>query len=254
MSNRPYLIIGLLQFLVAVSANGQQPSEIRELQEELQQTAQDSQERVEQLDNETMSLVANYNRELERYQDLLTYNESMRALLASQAEEKARIEAELQEVEVVRQEIVPLMLEMVDVLEQFFELDMPMLTAERSARIEQLKSIVTRSDVDIAEKYRRIIEAYQIEAEYGQSLEAYEAQAEIAGEELTVDFLRVGRVALFYVSLDRNEAGIWNQEDGRWVQLPDQYLDSLDYALRVAREQAPPNLIELPLWTSEASQ
>jgi len=222
-----------------------------EQQQQYQQDAQQSQQRIEALDDETITMVSAYNRELERYEDLVTYNENMRQLLASQEQEKTRINAELTEVEVVRQEIVPLMVEMVDVLDQFIALDQPMLEQERSLRLQSLRSVITRSDVDIAEKYRRVIEAYQIEAEYGQSLEAYEAPALINGRELTVDYLRVGRVGLYYLSLDRQEAGIWNQQNNDWYPLPDEYLDAVDYAVRVAREQAPPNLIELPLWTRE---
>ena len=223
-------------------------------QESLQQDAQQSQLRVESLDDETMRMVSSYNRELQRHEELLTYNENMRQLLASQELEKNRINNELTEVEVVRQAIVPLMVEMVDVLDQFIALDQPMLVEERAARIDQLKNIITRSDVEIAEKYRRIIEAYQIEAEYGQSLEAYESQATVEGRDLTVDYLRIGRVGLYFVSLDRQTAGIWNNTTDSWTRLPEQYLDALDYALRVAREQAPPNLIELPLYTGEAAR
>ncbi len=250
MLNRIRNNLALLALLFSATVNGQQPEEVRREHTQLQTEAQASQQAIEELDDETMSMVSAYNREIERYQDLLTYNENMRELLASQQAERERLRAELLEVETIRQEIVPLMLEMVEVLDQFIALDKPMLTQERGARIAQLKSIITRSDVDIAEKYRRIIEAYQIEAEYGQTLEAYEATTQVADEELTVDFLRVGRVALFYVSLDRNQAGIWDENSNDWASLPDSHLDSLDYALRVAREQAPPNLIALPLWTA----
>ena len=243
-------LTALIALLTSIFSFAQQPEELRQVQEDLQSNAQTSQQLINELDDETLSMVAAYNRELARYQDLVTYNENMRELLASQQVERTRMEAELQEVDAVRQAIVPLMLEMVEVLEQFVALDKPILLAERTARVEQLKSIITRSDVEIAEKYRRIIEAYQIEAEYGQSLEAYEAQTEIAGNEVTVDMLRVGRVALFYMSLDGNQAGIWDEKTKAWVALPNAYLDSLDYAIRVAREQAPPNLVELPLWTT----
>ncbi len=240
---------GILLLMGLQSTFAQQPQAVREEQLQLQQDAQQTQQIVEALDDETMSMVSAYNRELERYQDLLAYNENMRELLASQQQERQRIQSELQEVEVVRQAIVPLMLEMVDVLEQFIALDKPLLMEEREARIGQLRSIVTRSDVEIAEKYRRIIEAYLIEAEYGQSLEAYESQITLAGTDLTVDLLRVGRAALFYLSLDRNRGGIWSEATQTWTELPADTLDSIDYAIRVAREQAPPNLIELPLWT-----
>lgn len=239
---------------LASGAHGQDPDAALQVQQQYQQDAQQSQQLIEELDDETMSLVASYNRELERYEDLLTYNENLRQLLASQQQERTRIQSELNEVEVVRQAIVPLIVEMVDVLDKFVELDDPMLEQERRKRVQSLRSIITRADVDIAEKYRRVIEAYQIEAEYGQTLEAYEAQALVEGREVTVDYLRVGRVGLFFLSLDRQQAGIWDSRGGDWQLLPDQYLEELEFAIRVARDQAPPNLIELPLWTLEVAR
>lgn len=238
--------------LFASFCHGQGVEDVVAQQEQLQRDAQESQQRIEALDDESLAMLAAYNREQERYEDLTTYNENLRQLLANQAIEKQRFAAELAEVEVVRQAIVPLMVEMVDVLEQFIELDQPMLVRERSARLETLKSVLTRSDVDISEKYRRVIESYQIEAEYGQSLEVYEGPISLDGKALTVDFLRVGRVGLYFLSLDREEAGIWNPATSSWYKLDNRYLDAMDYAVRVAREQAPPNLIELPLWSGEA--
>ena len=249
------IITGLFCLLgLSNSAYSQDPDAPLQVQQQYQQDAQQSQERIEALDDETMTLVASYNREIERYEDLLTYNENLRQLLASQEQERIRIQSELDEMEIVRQEIVPLIVEMVDVLEQFVELDHPMLEQERRSRVQSLRSIIGRADVDIAEKYRRVIEAYQIEAEYGQTLEAYEAQALVQGREITVDYLRVGRVGLFYLSLDRQQAGIWDSQARDWQQLPNQYLEDLDFAIRVAREQAPPNLIDLPLWTEGVNQ
>lgn len=244
-----------LFFLISLFASvchGQGVGDVVAQQEQLQRDAQQSQQRIEALDDESLAMLSAYNQEQRRYDDLATYNQNLRQLLASQAIEKNRFNAELAEVEVVRQAIVPLMVEMVDVLEQFIELDQPMLVEERSARLATLKTVLTRSDVDIAEKYRRVIESYQIEAEYGQSLEVYEGPISLEGKALTVDFLRVGRVGLYFLSLDRNEAGIWNPETDSWHKLDSGYLDALDYAVRVAREQAPPDLIELPLWSQGA--
>lgn len=257
MKHFQFAVTSLFLASLASVSEAQAPASVNDVidqQEQYQQDAQQSQQRIETLDDETMAMVSTYNRELERYEDLVTYNENMRQLLASQEQERTRVNGELNEIEVVRQQIVPLMVEMVDVLDQFIALDQPMLEEERASRLQNLRSIITRSDVDIAEKYRRVIESYQIEAEYGQSLEAYEASATINGRERTVDYLRVGRVGLYYISLDREEAGIWDSQSNDWQQLPNNYLDSLDYAVRIAREQAPPNLIDLPLWTREARQ
>ena len=239
---------------VAVSALAVEAAEVGDVldaQSDYQQSAIASQNRLDSLDDETLALISQYNSELARFEDLKTYNDNMRQLLDSQAAEKARLEQELAEIEVVRRGVVPLMVEMVDVLERFIELDQPMLKDERVARLEELKKNLTRSDVEIAERYRRVIEAYQIEADYGQSIEAYEGPLSLDGRELTVDYLRVGRVGLYYLSLDRQAGGIWNQDAGDWQALDDNQLDALDFAVRVARKQAPPNLVPLPLWTGE---
>jgi hypothetical protein len=209
-----------------------------------------SQARVEDLDDAALAMLSQYNGEVDRYEDLRTYNDNLRELLASQRAEKERLNAELAGIEVVRQEIVPLMVQMIDVLDSFVSLDQPLLIDERTARVESLRKNLTRSDVDLAERYRRIIEAYQIEAEYGQTIEAYEGPIVIDDRELTVDFLRVGRIGLYYLSLDRAEGGIWNPAEKRWKPLEENHLDDLDLAVRMARKQAPPNLMDLPMWTA----
>lgn len=236
----------------STQADSTSVAEVIDAQTSLQQSAADSQTRVDALDDETLALISRYNTELARYEDLITYNDNMRQLIASQAAEKARLDGELQEIEVVRRSVVPLMVEMVDVLERFIDLDQPMLKEERLARLDELKRNLTRSDVEIAERYRRVIEAYQIEAEYGQTIEAYEGPLSLEDRELTVDYLRVGRVGLYYLSLDRENGGIWDPVDDRWMALDESELDALDFAVRVARKQAPPNLVPLPLWTREA--
>lgn len=260
LATAPLLVMSLLlapSALAAVAEESTQAdstsvAEVIDAQTVLQRSAADSQSRVDALDDETLALVSRYNTELARYEDLITYNDNMRQLLASQAAEKARLDGELQEIEVVRRSVVPLMVEMVDVLERFIELDQPMLKEERLARLDELKRNLTRSDVEIAERYRRVIEAYQIEAEYGQTIEAYEGPLSLEDRELTVDYLRVGRVGLYYLSLDRENGGIWDPLDDRWMALDESGLDALDFAVRVARKQAPPNLVPLPLWTREA--
>ncbi len=236
--------------LLSAMATAQSVDEVLDNQEGFQRDAAASQQRVEQLDDETVALLSEYHTELERLQDLQTYNANMRTMRASQEAEKARLSQELQEIEVVRRDLLPLMVEMIDVLARFIELDQPMLLTERQARLQALRDNLGRSDVALGEKYRRIIEAYQIEAEYGQNIEAYEGPLALNGRELTVDFLRVGRLALYYVSLDRSEGGLWHPLDRKWQALDANHLAMLDFALRVARKQAPPNLMPLPLWTA----
>jgi hypothetical protein len=244
-----WLIVVWMQTAALPALAEESVADVLESQEDYQRDAAASQRRIEELDDETVSLLSEYHTELERLHDLQTYNANMRRMRASQEAEKVRLGQELEEIEVLRREMLPLMVEMIDVLARFIELDQPMLLAERQSRLRALQDNLSRSDVALGEKYRRIIEAYQIEAEYGQNIEAYEGSLSLQGRDLTVDFLRVGRLALYYVSLDRSEAGLWDPRQGSWHALDEEYLELLELALRVARKQAPPNLMPLPLWT-----
>ncbi|ODN66608.1 hypothetical protein A9E74_01671 [Methylophaga muralis] len=108
--------------------------------------------------------------------------------------------------------------------------------------------------MNLAEKFRRIFEAYQVETEYGRTLEAYQGEMETEDRSRTVDFLRVGRVGLYYLTLDQREAGMWDQDTRSWQQLPRDSIQSVVQGLKVARKQLPPDLLTLPVKTPEAIQ
>jgi hypothetical protein len=171
----------------------------------------------------------------------------MRELLSSQEAELASLQGQLDQVEVVGRAVMPLMLKMIDAYEQLVELDLPFLLDERKERVADLRTLMKRADVTSAEKYRRIMEAYQIENEYGRTIEAYRSTLDLAGREATVDFLRFGRIALVYQTPDGTEAGVWNQETKSWEKLDPRYRGAIRDGLRIARKQAAPDLIRLPL-------
>jgi hypothetical protein len=151
----------------------------------------------------------------------------------------------------VGRSVTPLMLRMIDSLDAFVALDLPFLLDERQERIEELRKMMPRADVTNAEKYRRIMEAYQIENDYGRSIEAYRATLGRDGREVTVDFLRFGRIALVYQTLDEAERGVWDQTSGSWQPLDASYRSAIRQGLRIARKQAAPDLIFLPLPAAE---
>ena len=231
----------------SAQASAQTVDSALEEHQEMQQTLQESQARVDALDDQTLDMLAEYRAELRRLEDLNSYNENLQELLNSQAAEQRRIQEDLDELEEIRRDLVPLMLEMQRIIADFVRLDLPFLPEERASRVQALDDLLKRADVDIAEKYRRLIEAYIIEAEYGQTLEAYEGLLEIGGQQRTVDFLRLGRTALYFITLDRAEVGIWDTETEDWYLLSDQFIDPLVQAIRMARQQVPPDLLRLPL-------
>ena len=135
---------------------------------------------------------------------------------------------------------------MVDTLEKFVSLDTPFLLEERSGRVDTLQEIMPRADVTISEKYRRIIEAYQIELEYGRTLESYDGLLGSGPDARTVSFVRLGRVALLYQTLDGAETGYWDAEKRDWV-VDNSYAAAVAEARRVAEKDGPPNLLTVPV-------
>ncbi|MGQ0591205.1 MAG: DUF3450 domain-containing protein, partial [Gammaproteobacteria bacterium] len=153
---------------------------------------------------------------------------------------------------VTQRDILPLMLRMLEVVVQFVTLDTPFLEQERTKRLDDLKAMKDRSDTTLAEKYRRLMEAYQIETEYGRTIEAYRGDLESGDKSRAVDFLRFGRVGLYYLTLDRREAGYWDNGARAWVVLPGEYRIDIERGLRIARKQAAPDLLKVPVPAPEA--
>tara|TARA_A100001015_G_scaffold71550_2_gene79290 strand:- start:684 stop:1160 length:477 start_codon:yes stop_codon:yes gene_type:complete len=158
----------------------------------------------------------------------------------------------MEEIESIETGALPLMIEMTDTLERMILADTPFLLAERQDRAATLASIIDRADVTAGEKFRRIMEAYIIEADYGQTVEAYRGDIKLEEQIKSVDFLRIGRTGLYFQTLDGNETGRWNEQKKDWETLDDGYTRTVRDGLRIARKQAPPDLLKLPISKQES--
>jgi hypothetical protein len=142
------------------------------------------------------------------------------------------------------------MARMISTLEEFVALDVPFLEAERSKRINDLNEMMSRADIAVSEKFRRVLEAYQVEVDYGRTIEAYSGLLELDGQQTDVDFLRIGRVSLVYQTRDGSQLGQWQQGEKQWQPLPQDYRLGINKALRIARKQLAPDLMLVPLSSS----
>lgn len=206
-----------------------------------------SQAQIDELSERTDQMLAEYRNTLKQIESLRVYNRQSEELIAAQLEEMASLQAQIDEVEVVGRGVAPLMFKMIEALDQFVHLDTPFLMEERERRVDELRGLMNRSDVTEAEKFRRILEAYQIENEFGRTIEAYRGTLDRDGRKLTVDFLRVGRIALVYQTLDGSQNGVWDPSSGGWRPLDSSYASAIRQGLKVARKQAAPDMIRLPL-------
>ncbi len=214
-----------------------------------------SQERINDLDDQTASLESEYKAVLQQLDTLRVYNNQLRELIAAQVAEITVTQRDIDRVTTIDREVVPLMLRMVEGLDQFVELDVPFLIEERRQRIQNLQVLMLRADASPAEKFRRVLEAYQIENEYGRTIEGTRGVVSTPdGRQITVDFLRVGRVALYYKTLDDEQIARWNQDTRQWEAIDSGFVTPVKQALSIAREQAAPDLLLLPIDAPKAAQ
>ena len=211
------------------------------------QDSQQSQVKISNLSNQTQELLGEYRLVLQQIDRLIAYNEYVERLITDQEFQIKDINQQLIDFAIIERGIVPLMLESIDILDKFIDLDIPFLLDERKQRIARLRIIMDQSDITVSEKYRQIMDAYQIETSYGSDIEAYIGFLEIDGENRQVDFLRIGRTSLTYQTPDQEETGFWNKELQEWEDLPRKYTDYVKQGLKIAKKQVTPDLIELPI-------
>ena len=214
---------------------------------EAHEQARRSQARIDELSDEARRLLQEYRTVIKEVEGLRVYNRQLDRQIAAQDREKGELAESIETVTLIERQVMPLMLRMIDGLDQFVSLDVPFLKDERAARVERLRDIMDRADVEVAEQFGQILNAYQIENEYGRTMEAYTDDLELNGRELIVDFLRVGRVALIYQTADGARTGVWNQAERRWQDLPASYTTPVRNGIRMARQQMAVDLISLPV-------
>ncbi len=256
---RHYLAIAFLAMTIATGTAVAQSAEqllsqTIDEQASVDLRSQRSQLRVAQLDEQTGEYFGEFRVALQQLERLRIYNGNLESLIADQDREKSSIARQLDDFGNMEQGIVPLMYDMIAALKKFVELDMPFSQLERQGRIERLELNIDRSDRTVSEKYRQIMEAYQIETSYGRNIEAYMGSLEIDGVTRKVDILRVGRILLAYQTPDLAETGFWDTTKRSWQPLDSSYRRAITDGLRIARKQAAPSLLELPLPAAEAAQ
>ncbi|MEM6641196.1 MAG: DUF3450 domain-containing protein [Pseudomonadota bacterium] len=212
-----------------------------------------SQKRVEAIVSETEKLENQYRQVTQETDGLNVFIELMQNQVNNQNIEIEILDSAADKIAVLKRQIVPKMKNMIDTLGQFVELDVPFLEEERSARIDRLNALLERADVTVSEKFRQVTEAYKTEAEYGRTIEHYRGKVDDNGTERDVDFLRIGRIGLYWQTADGSITKGWDHKSKQWVDLGNEYRSAVKTGLQVAEEQRAPEMLLLPVPAPEAS-
>lgn len=247
----PWAALSIAALLMAGFTNGALAATIQEITDageaRADQAAED-QRTVESIADQTDKVTTDFKTVIKVVDGLKVYNSLLQRQIDNQEAEKVALSESIDNVALVERQILPLMTRMLESLEEFIRLDTPFLEQERSDRLERLRGMMERSDVTAAEKFRRVLEAYSIEADYGRTIEAYKGSVEIDGSQREVDFLRIGRVSLTYQSVGGSHTGAWDNAAREWVELPPEtYKTAVAQGLRIAEKQVAPDLILAPV-------
>ena len=211
------------------------------------QSAIESQKKIDQLSRETQGLLEEYRKLQEGTDYQSAHTLELEERDRAQQLQIQGLQEQIAQARITRQRIVPLMRSMADALEKFVVLDLPFQHEQRINAVLQLKQRLNQPDLSVPAKFRLLLEAYQLEQDYGGNIESWRGPLQYQGEELSVQYLRLGRTALYFQSLDRGTSGYWNAADGDWFNLDDAYNRDLTQALRVAENLTAPQLLQLPL-------
>lgn len=228
--------------------------------EQATRKAEQTQERINQLDDQRSDMVREFRTLLQQQDAAELYARQQERVVASQANELASLEEQLGRVEEIKAQMVPMMEDMIAALNSFYAWDLPFKVMTESGidvradRYEKLGAIMDKADVSPAEQYRFIIEAFQAEMEYGRTIDTYTDDITIGDQVKTVDVFRYGRVALCYVTLDRKEVGRWNRDTKSWETLDGKYKADIIKGVRIASKVATPTVLLAPVSKLSAPQ
>ncbi len=222
---------------------------VLEVGRENQQLSAKSQDKIDSTDRQTNKIINEWKAVAKQVEGLKLYNEQKRIQIQAQLDLMDKLDEQLVQVVVMQRQIPPLAQRMLESLETFINLDTPFRLEERKARIDLVRSSLAKPKVTASEQVRQVLEAYNIEAEYGRKIDTYESSLE---DGTVVNILVIGRIGMFYQTKDEQVSGRWNNELGLWEELPGSYRKAIRDGIRMAKKLAPTDMLMMPVVKGEA--
>ncbi len=207
-----------------------------------------SQAKVDAIVDSSQARLVEYRALLKQVDGLKVYNKQLSTQVESQLQLIDKFESSTAQVALIERQMLPLIMKMVESLKQFVNLDLPFHQQERAERILFLEENIERSDVDISEKFRQVLEVYQIENEYGRKIDSYSQIVDISGQQQDVNILRLGRLALVAQTKDTKLSAVYDKASKSWQVLDNgTYRNAVKNGIKMANKQASIGIMALPV-------
>lgn len=241
----------LLGLAVGMTVNAASIEQSLQTEGETSAAGRQSQQTVNKLDSETEQLLREYQRLMQQADYQEAYNTELEHRLKEQEHELEQLQQQIADVQITRLHVMPLLRDMVDGLKQFVELDLPFEQEARLESVKKLETLLASGTTPLAEKFRRVMEAWQAESDYSYQLGTYRDTATVNDKTVTVEFLRIGRTALYFQTLDGEQSGYWNRSAKQWQILDEGWNRPIRKGIRIADKQLPPELLTAPVDSRE---
>lgn len=206
-----------------------------------------AQKKINGIAEQTDKLLQEYKVVNKQIEGLKVYNAQQELQIADQERSLASLEVSIASAATMERDISPLVISMIDALEQFVELDLPFSKQERQERVAKLRDNLGRSNLSSAEIFRQVLEAYKIELDYGNNIESYTQTENVGGADQDVNILRIGRIALMYQTKDQSQSAVWNNETASWEALGGDWNGDISEGIKIAKKQSPINIMNIPV-------
>ncbi len=246
------LTLGLIMSSSLIVSDQIQP--LLDVGVERQKAEKSSQAKVDQMDDDTSLIINQFKTVSKQIEGLRVYNAQMKQQIERQEERLKEIDKTMKEAQIMQRQIPPFTRRMLAGVETSIELDLPFHLSERKERIAFAKAALDNPTVSPAEGLRQVLEAFEVEAEYGRKLDAYKDSIVIDGGLREGNILRVGRLAMVFQTADEKETHAWNNKARSWEKLDNSYRNPTRKGLRIANKLATVDMLELPLQNAEEAK
>ncbi|WP_121172250.1 DUF3450 domain-containing protein [Kushneria sinocarnis] len=231
---------------MAAAMPAQADSPVRDATRQHQQQQQVLQQKIDNADDETRELLRQLRDARESADRLEQHNRTVAPMLERQQQRIERQRQALASMDATDEALPATLQNMVKQLRALVRADIPFHQRERMARLDSLDRMLGEASMSRADKLKRVLSAWQQELDYGTGIEAW--QGPLHGDADTrVQYLRLGRVGWYYLTLDGHRGSIWQAGSGEWQPLDGDALEEVRRGVKIANDQRSPELLSLPL-------
>jgi hypothetical protein len=158
-----------------------------------------------------------------------------------------QLQQDIDTINALKQQLEPQLEVWYAMLEQQVFCDLPFDFAERKRRLAFLRSAMDKSELPLAERFRRLLDVVSIEVAYGYGQHISQDVIVIDKKPMQVNLLRLGRLAWFFMTPDEQQFGWFDRQSRQWNTIPLNEQGDLRLAMAITMNKQIAEIVNVPL-------